>query len=58
VFAKTGTLSHSAALAGYTRDARGRWVTFAVITGGVRNTYSAEKAIDRAVLVIRNYQGS
>ena len=58
VFAKTGTLSHSAALAGYTTDARGRWVTFAVITGGVRNTYSAEKAIDRAVLVIRNYHGS
>jgi serine-type D-Ala-D-Ala carboxypeptidase/endopeptidase (penicillin-binding protein 4) len=58
VFAKTGTLTHSSALAGYSRDARGRWVTFAVITGGVRNTYAAEKAIDRAVLVIRNYQGS
>ena len=58
VFAKTGTLSHSAALAGYTTDALGRWVTFAVITGGVRNTYAAEKAIDRAVLVLRNYRGS
>lgn len=58
VFAKTGTLSHSSALAGYTRDDLGRWVTFAVIAGGVRNTYSAEKAIDRAVLVIRGYHGS
>jgi D-alanyl-D-alanine carboxypeptidase/D-alanyl-D-alanine-endopeptidase (penicillin-binding protein 4) len=58
VFAKTGTLSHSSALAGFTKDARGRWVTFAVIAGGVRSTYAAEKAIDRAVLVIRNYHGS
>ena len=58
VFAKTGTLTNSSALAGYTRDARGRWVTFSVIAGGVRNTYAAENAIDRAVLAIRAYSGS
>ena len=58
VFAKTGTLTNSSALAGYTHDGKGRWVTFSVIAGGVRNTYAAEKAIDRAVLVIRAYRGS
>jgi len=58
VFAKTGTLSHSSALAGYTTDALGRKVTFAVITGGVRSIDAAERAIDRAVLVLRNFRGS
>jgi len=57
VYAKTGTLSRTSALAGYTTDALGRWVTFSVICGQVRSVYSAEKAIDRAVLVLRRYDG-
>jgi len=57
VYAKTGTLSHSSALAGYTTDGLGRWVTFSVICGHVRSVSAAEKAIDRAVLVLRRYTG-
>jgi serine-type D-Ala-D-Ala carboxypeptidase/endopeptidase (penicillin-binding protein 4) len=57
VYAKTGTLSHSSALAGYTTGASGRRVTFSVICGEVRSTTSAEKAIDRAVLVLRRFEG-
>ena len=55
VFAKTGTLSHSSALAGYTTDALGRWVTFSIICGEVRSITAARHAIDRAVLVLRHY---
>jgi len=55
VFAKTGTLSHTSALAGYTTDALGRWVTFSIIAGEVRSITAARKAIDRAVLVLRHY---
>jgi len=58
VWAKTGTLTHSSALAGYTTDARGRRVTFSVICGHVRSITSAQRAIDRAVLVLRRYAGS
>ena len=57
VYAKTGTLSRTSALAGYTTDAAGRWVTFAVICGQVRSISAAQKAIDRAVLVLRHYDG-
>ena len=57
VRAKTGTLTHSTALAGYTTDARGRRVTFSVITAGVRSISAAVKATDRAVLVLRRYAG-
>jgi D-alanyl-D-alanine carboxypeptidase/D-alanyl-D-alanine-endopeptidase (penicillin-binding protein 4) len=57
VRAKTGTLTHSTALAGYTTDARGRRVTFSVITAGVRSITAAVKATDRAVLVLRRYAG-
>lgn len=55
VYAKTGTLSHTSALAGYTTDGAGRAVTFAVICGQVRSITSAQHAIDRAVLVLRRY---
>jgi D-alanyl-D-alanine carboxypeptidase/D-alanyl-D-alanine-endopeptidase (penicillin-binding protein 4) len=57
VYAKTGTLSHSSALAGYTTDGAGRWVTFSVICGQVRSISAAQHAIDRAVLVLRHYDG-
>jgi D-alanyl-D-alanine carboxypeptidase/D-alanyl-D-alanine-endopeptidase (penicillin-binding protein 4) len=57
VYAKTGTLSHTSALAGYTTDALGRSVTFAVICGHVRSISAAEKTIDRAVLVLRRFDG-
>ena len=57
VWAKTGTLTHTSALAGYTTDALGRRVTFAVICGRVRSITSAQHAIDRAVLVLRHYSG-
>lgn len=55
VWAKTGTLSHAKALAGYTTDARGRLVTFAILCNAVRNTDSASHAMQRAVIVLRNY---
>lgn len=55
VVAKTGTLWHSTALAGYTTDAKHRRVTFSVITAGVRSITAAVKATDRAVLVLRRY---
>lgn len=57
VFAKTGTLSHTKALSGFTTDALGRWVTFSIICGRVRNLTKAMNATDRAVLVLRHYSG-
>jgi D-alanyl-D-alanine carboxypeptidase len=57
VFAKTGTLSHTSALSGYTTDGAGRWVTFSVVCGQVRSIDAARRAIDRAVLVLRRYSG-
>jgi D-alanyl-D-alanine carboxypeptidase/D-alanyl-D-alanine-endopeptidase (penicillin-binding protein 4) len=57
VYAKTGTLSRTSALAGYTTDAAGRWVTFSVICGKVRSVTAAMHAIDHAVLVLRRYSG-
>jgi D-alanyl-D-alanine carboxypeptidase/D-alanyl-D-alanine-endopeptidase (penicillin-binding protein 4) len=57
VWAKTGTLEHSTALAGWTRDGAGRLVTFSVITAGVRDLWKAMQATDRAVLVLRRYTG-
>jgi D-alanyl-D-alanine carboxypeptidase/D-alanyl-D-alanine-endopeptidase (penicillin-binding protein 4) len=55
VIAKTGTLTHSRVLAGYTTDALGRHVTFAVICAGVRDLSAAAAATDRAVLLLRAY---
>lgn len=55
VWAKTGTLDHVKALAGYTSDAQGRWVTFAFLTNGDSSTSKAMNAIERAVLVLRHY---
>jgi D-alanyl-D-alanine carboxypeptidase len=55
VFAKTGTIDHVKALAGYTTDARGRWVTFAFLTNGDVRTSRAMTAIVRSVLVLRRY---
>jgi D-alanyl-D-alanine carboxypeptidase len=57
VFAKTGTLDHTTALAGYTTDALGRNVTFSVICAGVRSLTAAMRATDKAVLVLRHYSG-
>jgi D-alanyl-D-alanine carboxypeptidase/D-alanyl-D-alanine-endopeptidase (penicillin-binding protein 4) len=55
VFAKTGTLSHVKALAGYTTDAKGRRVTFAFLTNGDTSTSRAMTAIVRSVLLLRHY---
>jgi D-alanyl-D-alanine carboxypeptidase len=55
VWAKTGTLLHDKALAGYTIDARGRRVTFSFLAHGVRNISAAQRAIAAAVLVMRRY---
>lgn len=55
VWAKTGTLTHTTALAGWTVDALGRQVTFSVITAGVRDWSKAVRATDRAILVLRRY---
>jgi D-alanyl-D-alanine carboxypeptidase len=57
VWAKTGTLEHTTALAGWTRDGAGRLVTFSVITAGVSDLWKAMRATDRAVLVLRRYAG-
>jgi len=57
VFAKTGTLDHVKALAGYTTDARGRLVTFAFLTSGDVNTSTAMNAIERSMIVLRHYAG-
>jgi D-alanyl-D-alanine carboxypeptidase len=57
VWAKTGTLEHTTALAGWTRDESGRLVTFSIITAGVRDLWKAMRATDRAVLVLRRYAG-
>jgi serine-type D-Ala-D-Ala carboxypeptidase/endopeptidase (penicillin-binding protein 4) len=57
VWAKTGTLTHTTALAGWTVDALGRQVTFSVITAGVRDWSKAVRATDRAILVLRRYAG-
>ena len=57
VFAKTGTLTHTTALAGFTTDGAGRHVTFAVICAGVHSTSKAEHATDQVVLALRRYMG-
>jgi D-alanyl-D-alanine carboxypeptidase/D-alanyl-D-alanine-endopeptidase (penicillin-binding protein 4) len=57
VWAKTGTINHVKALAGYTTDAKGRWVTFAIITNGDTSTSRAMKSIVNAVLQLRHYAG-
>ncbi|HET6818755.1 MAG TPA: D-alanyl-D-alanine carboxypeptidase [Mycobacteriales bacterium] len=57
VWAKTGTLRYNRALSGYTYDGLGRRVTFSILTYGVSNLTYAAHAIDRAVLVMRRYQG-
>jgi D-alanyl-D-alanine carboxypeptidase/D-alanyl-D-alanine-endopeptidase (penicillin-binding protein 4) len=57
VFAKTGTLAHTKALAGYTTDAQGRLVSFAFLTGGDVSTSKAMNAIERSVILLRHYAG-
>jgi D-alanyl-D-alanine carboxypeptidase/D-alanyl-D-alanine-endopeptidase (penicillin-binding protein 4) len=57
VFAKTGSLDHVKALAGYTTDAQGRVVTFAFLTNGDTNTSTALNAIERSVILLRHYGG-
>jgi D-alanyl-D-alanine carboxypeptidase/D-alanyl-D-alanine-endopeptidase (penicillin-binding protein 4) len=57
VLAKTGTLSHTTALTGWTKDAKLRPVTFSVITMGTRNVFKAEDATDQVVLLLRRYAG-
>jgi len=57
VWAKTGTINHVKALAGYTTDAKGRWVTFAIITNGDTSTSRAMKSIVNSVLQLRHYAG-
>jgi D-alanyl-D-alanine carboxypeptidase len=55
VFAKTGTLDHAKALAGYTTDGAGRQVSFAILTGGDRSTSAAMRAIEKVVYLLRSY---
>jgi D-alanyl-D-alanine carboxypeptidase len=55
VFAKTGTLDHAKALSGYTTDAKGRAVTFAILTNGDRSTSTAMRAIEKVVYLLRGY---
>lgn len=57
VFAKTGTLTHTTALAGFTTDGLGRLVTFSVICAGVHSVDKAMHATDRVVLALRHYTG-
>jgi D-alanyl-D-alanine carboxypeptidase/D-alanyl-D-alanine-endopeptidase (penicillin-binding protein 4) len=57
VWAKTGTIDHVKALAGYTTDAKGRWVTFAIITNGDSSTSRAMRSIVNSVLQLRHYAG-
>ena len=57
VWAKTGTINQVKALAGYTTDAKGRWVTFAIITNGDSSTSRAMKSIVNSVLQLRHYAG-
>jgi len=57
VWAKTGTLDHVKALAGYTTDAKGRWVTFAILTNGDSSTSRAMKSMVSSVLQLRRYAG-
>jgi D-alanyl-D-alanine carboxypeptidase/D-alanyl-D-alanine-endopeptidase (penicillin-binding protein 4) len=57
VWAKTGTLDHVKALAGYTIDAQGRLVTFALLTSGDVSTYKAMRAMEMSVLEMRHYAG-
>jgi serine-type D-Ala-D-Ala carboxypeptidase/endopeptidase (penicillin-binding protein 4) len=57
VWAKTGTINHVKALAGYTTDAKGRWVTFAIVTNRDTSTSRAMKSIVNSVLVLRRYAG-
>lgn len=52
VWAKTGTLDTSRALAGWTVTRDGRRVTFAFVLSGFSNGSSATKAIDRAVVAL------
>jgi D-alanyl-D-alanine carboxypeptidase/D-alanyl-D-alanine-endopeptidase (penicillin-binding protein 4) len=47
VRAKTGTLSHVNALAGYVVDADGRALVFAVVADETSNKWAAESALDR-----------
>ena len=55
VFAKTGTINHVKTLAGYTTDAKGRWVTFAMLTNGDTYTSSAMRAMAHVLLLLRHY---
>jgi D-alanyl-D-alanine carboxypeptidase/D-alanyl-D-alanine-endopeptidase (penicillin-binding protein 4) len=52
VFAKTGTLDTSRALAGWTYTRDGRLVTFSFLLSGFSSGSAAVKAIDRAVVVL------
>jgi serine-type D-Ala-D-Ala carboxypeptidase/endopeptidase (penicillin-binding protein 4) len=58
VWAKTGTLQHDRALAGFTTDALGREVTFSVLVRGARDLTAARKAIAQAVIAMRRYSRS
>jgi D-alanyl-D-alanine carboxypeptidase/D-alanyl-D-alanine-endopeptidase (penicillin-binding protein 4) len=52
VFAKTGTLDTSRALAGWTYTRDGHLVTFSFLLSGFTSGSAASKAIDRAVVVL------
>ena len=54
VWAKTGTLAHDKVLAGWTTDALGRLVTFALFCHAVANTRTAFRQIENVVIALRN----
>jgi D-alanyl-D-alanine carboxypeptidase len=57
VWAKTGTLDGTKCLAGYTTDAKGRVVTFAILTNGDRSTATAMTAMSKVLALLRTYRG-
>jgi D-alanyl-D-alanine carboxypeptidase/D-alanyl-D-alanine-endopeptidase (penicillin-binding protein 4) len=57
VFAKTGTLAHTKALSGFTTDAKGRLVVFAILCDNVSDTGAASNAEDSIAVLLRSYQG-
>lgn len=57
VIGKTGALPGSAVLVGYTRTKSGRQARFSFILSGNHSNRQARAAIDRAVVVIRDFQG-
>lgn len=57
VYAKTGAIPKSSAMAGFTTTASGREVWFSFMLSDASSTRRAREAIDRALIKIANFQG-